>query len=275
MTRKPEPSFSLKLIIWDIAATIGTDNYSAIYREVHQKLRQLHKNEELYEDETPDIRVLRRIVDLDIQRLSREVVVSKLPRHVWLLRNDYEEIIRDLEELQGGGREQGPTIEEEKQLQWQQVEHISQIQELARTAIDTYSTVLDRHPISQAKYGGVIQMSGMLDVSHSYALTMCNAFCDAFQQLVGAAMWPYFAEHLGSEAEEIKSLVEKFNSEYSSTIKEPRRLSLGELSAINDEAYQLLHGGLAVIAQSADTKEWERYGLKPICTLCSIAERKG
>ena len=85
MPRKREPSFSLKQIIWDVAATISRDNYSAIRREVDEKLRQLHKNEELYEDETPDIRVLQRIVDLDIQRLPREVVVSKLPRHVWLL----------------------------------------------------------------------------------------------------------------------------------------------------------------------------------------------
>jgi hypothetical protein len=111
MPRKVEPSFSLKQIIWDIAATISRDNYSAIRREVEQKLRQLHKNDELWEDELPDIRVLRRIVDLDIQRLPREVVVSKLPRHVWLLRNDYEEIIGDLEEIQGGDQKQKPMGE--------------------------------------------------------------------------------------------------------------------------------------------------------------------
>jgi hypothetical protein len=82
----------LKQIVWDIAATVGTENFSAIYRELEQKLRQLHKKEELYEDETPDIRTLHRIIELDIQRLSPEVVVAKLPRHVWHLRHDYEDI---------------------------------------------------------------------------------------------------------------------------------------------------------------------------------------
>ena len=92
MPRKPEPSFSLKQIIWDIAANADTDNFSAIYREVDEKLRQLHKKEELYQEETPDIRTLHRIIEIDINRLSPEVVVAKLPRYVWHLRSDYAAI---------------------------------------------------------------------------------------------------------------------------------------------------------------------------------------
>ena len=92
MPRTREPSFNLKQIIWDIAASIGTDNFSAIYREVDKELRHLHRKEELYEDERPDIRTLYRIIKIDINRLRPEVVVAKLPEHVWHLRNDYEAI---------------------------------------------------------------------------------------------------------------------------------------------------------------------------------------
>jgi len=91
MPRKPEPSFGLKLIIWDIAATTGTENFSAIYREVDQRLEELRREGKLFED-TPDQRKVHDIIELDIQRLTREVVVAKLPPHVWRLRHDYEEI---------------------------------------------------------------------------------------------------------------------------------------------------------------------------------------
>lgn len=97
MPRKPEPSFSLKQIIWDIAASIGTDNLSAIYREVDHRLEQLRTKGELFED-TPDARTVGRIIELDINRLRPEVVVDRLPRHVWHLRNDYEDIRQLAEE---------------------------------------------------------------------------------------------------------------------------------------------------------------------------------
>ena len=44
MPRKPELSFDLKQIIWDIAASTGAENLSAIHREGDGKLRQLHKD---------------------------------------------------------------------------------------------------------------------------------------------------------------------------------------------------------------------------------------
>lgn len=91
MPRKPEPSFLLKLIIWDIAATAGMDNFAAVYRELDRRLEELRKEDQLFED-TPDQRKVRDIIELDIQRLTPEVVVAKLPRHVWHLRNDYEAI---------------------------------------------------------------------------------------------------------------------------------------------------------------------------------------
>lgn len=121
MPRRPEPSFSLKQIVWDITATVGTENFSAIYRELDHKLRQLHKNEEFYE-EIPDERTVRRIIELDIQRLPPEVVVAKLPPHVWLLRNDYTAI----KQLAAG------SIKAEQEP-YEETSHKQKMRELAKT----------------------------------------------------------------------------------------------------------------------------------------------
>ncbi len=107
MPRKPEPSFSLKQVIWDIAASVGINNFAAIYRELDHKIRQLHKNDELVGEEIPEERLVRRIIKLDIQRLLPEVVVDKLPRYIWHLRHDYEEIKRLADSLQA--RQHLPT----------------------------------------------------------------------------------------------------------------------------------------------------------------------
>ena len=90
MPRKSEPSFYLKTIIWKVAATVGTGNWSAaMYRDINRKLEQLHDKGELLED-IPTDRKIRDIVESDIQRLDPEVVVAKLPSYVWHLRTDYE-----------------------------------------------------------------------------------------------------------------------------------------------------------------------------------------
>lgn len=91
MPRKQDPSFALKQIIWDIAGTVGTDNWSATYREINHKLEELRNKGELLED-IPEERKVRDIIELDIQRLLPEVVIAKLPSYVWHLRTDYENI---------------------------------------------------------------------------------------------------------------------------------------------------------------------------------------
>ena len=40
MPRKMEPSFEIKKIIWDVAATMGLSNYSAIWREADYQLER-------------------------------------------------------------------------------------------------------------------------------------------------------------------------------------------------------------------------------------------
>jgi len=90
MPRKKEPSFRVKTIIWDKAATIGK-RPEVILRELEHELRRLSKKEDFYE-EAPDVRTIKRIIETDINQLSPEVVIVKLQRHVWHLRDDYENI---------------------------------------------------------------------------------------------------------------------------------------------------------------------------------------
>jgi len=93
MPRKPEPSFRVKEIIWDLAATAGTKNLSALYKDLDYKLERLRQSEdEGFFEDTPDIRTIQRIIEVDINRLVPEVVITKLPSHVWHLRHDYEDI---------------------------------------------------------------------------------------------------------------------------------------------------------------------------------------
>ena len=127
MPRKPEPSFGLKQIIWDIAASTGAENLSAIHRQVEGKLRELHKDKKLYGEETPEIRTLKRIIELDINRLLPEVVVSKLAPYVWHLRNDYKDIKQLAEEKQ----QKPPTEALTEQEPYDETPHKQKMRELA------------------------------------------------------------------------------------------------------------------------------------------------
>ena len=83
----------MKQIIWDLAATAGAENLTALRKDLDYKLEELRKNKsENFSEGIPDIRKIQRIIELDINRLPPEVVVTKLPSHVWRLRHDYEEI---------------------------------------------------------------------------------------------------------------------------------------------------------------------------------------
>jgi len=93
MPRKREPSWELKTIIWDIAATAGSNNIEAILRQLDYELERHRKDkDEYFSEDTPDRRTIKRIIENDINALTPEVVISKLPQHVWHLRNDYTDI---------------------------------------------------------------------------------------------------------------------------------------------------------------------------------------
>lgn len=90
MPRKKEPSFKVKTIIWDKAVTTGKKP-EVILRELENELRRLYTEEDFYE-EAPEVRTIKRIIETDINLLSPEVVIAKLPPHIWHLRDDYEAI---------------------------------------------------------------------------------------------------------------------------------------------------------------------------------------
>ena len=111
MPRKPEPSFELKLIIWDVAATVGKDKPTDIQRQLDYELEKRRKEGNFFED-APDVRTISRIVE-EINGLPPEVVVSKLEPHVWYLRNDYE-AIKQLAQGSGQTSEQSKLDLEQK-----------------------------------------------------------------------------------------------------------------------------------------------------------------
>lgn len=90
MPKKPKPSFELKTIIWDIAATVGSDKYTDIQRQLGYELEKRRQEGFFFEDE-PDVRTISRIVN-EVNTLTPEIVITKLPAHVWKLRNDYKTI---------------------------------------------------------------------------------------------------------------------------------------------------------------------------------------
>ena len=92
MSKKAKPSFELRTIIWDIAATVGKDNPTDIQRQLDIELEKRRKAGTIFDD-APDVRTISRIVK-EINKLDREVVVAKLPPHVWKLRDDYEVVKR-------------------------------------------------------------------------------------------------------------------------------------------------------------------------------------
>lgn len=89
MQRKPEPSFEVKVTIWDIAAKETPHNLSSIQRQLDAKLERMREKAKISED-TPDVRTIKRIIEKDINKLEPEVVISRLPRDIWHLRSDYE-----------------------------------------------------------------------------------------------------------------------------------------------------------------------------------------
>lgn len=141
MPRKPEPSFRLKQIIWDIAASDATDNLSAIYREVDYRLEKLREEDKLFED-VPEERKVRDIIRLDIQRLHPEVVVAKLPKHVWRLRNDYEAIEQLAEGLKTQQEAPTKTVIEQKQEPYEETPHKWEIRDLAEALKNEIKSIM-------------------------------------------------------------------------------------------------------------------------------------
>lgn len=113
MPRKPELSFELKMIVWELAAAVGKKP-EVIRNQLDSKLEKLRKETEFFEA-TPDVRTIRRIISKDISELSREFVIAKLPSYMWSIRKDYHELKR-LASIQQQPAERLSVVEWREQL---------------------------------------------------------------------------------------------------------------------------------------------------------------
>ncbi len=182
-----------------------------------------------------------------------------------------EDIIKELEKilstpkgllLKAAGYTLGEElneVESEKELSLRQMEHISSLQQLARSAIESYPTFFNTDHLIFATY----------DINDQWYVCLKNLY-NLFQKLINDAYWISLAAHLGNESEKIKHMPNRINIECTRIPREELSLHSNELEAIANEASNLLSGGLAVVAWYGDTKEWERHGLKPTCPFCPI-----
>ena len=179
MPKRPEPTFGLKQIIWDVAATVGTDNWSAVYREIDLKIRQFHKNDELIGEVIPDERTVRSIIEVDINSLLPEVVVSKLPQHVWHLRNDYEAIKQLAESVKA--QQEAPTEAVINQKLYEETPHKQKIRELADELRNEISSpkILYIEKISTK-----LSIDGKGELDHLYQGLRCHLETGGFSEVL-------------------------------------------------------------------------------------------
>ena len=135
----------MKQIIWDLAATAGAENLSALQKDLDYKLEELRKNHDEYIVEAvPDERTIRRVINSDIQKITPEAVIAKLPRHVWYLREDYEAIKQladDIQNPQEASPEKKATdvSQEDDPLR----RHFAELSETALTLATNFESFLD------------------------------------------------------------------------------------------------------------------------------------
>ena len=196
----------------------------------------------LKEDKVPDPRTISRVI-YDIQGLSLEILAI-LPSHVWILREDYESIRVKLERIVGSDKE-----ELERRLSREQTQHISELQRLARSAVD-------------------FRLNNFPDYSDFEKLAL---FHDSLWQflvrLTGDAFWPSLAAHLGEQDRHWKDMAASTEPDFIPPWK--KGLPVDPYIEHINEAWDLLcSSDFSLIAESADTREWEYYGLKQRCPWC-------
>ncbi|MFC1945358.1 hypothetical protein ACFLWF_01240 [Chloroflexota bacterium] len=160
----------------------------------------------------------------------------------------------------------------DRELQLQQLEHIGKVQSLAKSTIESYSTILHSPPnILLPGMTATVTIMGdqeFISINHTY-----DALLTTFNDLIGDALWPYLAAHLGDKAEKIEHFAKKFIRKSTLFTGEHSGFSIVELNLLTVEAQQLIDDGLAVLARTADVNEWEQYGLNPTCPYCPIIRK--
>ncbi|MDD5605607.1 MAG: hypothetical protein WC231_01335 [Dehalococcoidales bacterium] len=131
-----------------------------------------------------------------------------------------------------------------KEKQRRQIEHIQQLQLLAR---NTRSAV-----------GQIPHSQNDQELDGEYLSLLLVAY-----QLANDALWGWLAHHLGDEAQKIESL----KNECGTTL---RKISSEDRGNQVSQARQLLLNSLYPIAIYGNTEEWQVFGLKAQCPGCYI-----
>lgn len=140
--------------------------------------------------------------------------------------------------------------EKELSLQRQQVEHIKGLQELARSVIESVPEFPDCNDLEN------------LD---SVRFTLWRAY----KKLTGDAYWTSLKIHLGEGANEL----ERMTIQLEPDLVPPWKKGLDAEPYKEDviKAWNLItSSSLSLVADSADTREWEYYGLNPTCPWCPV-----
>src|SRR3972149_1931332 len=91
MPRKAEIPFEAKLIIWELAVAVG-NKPEVIWKQLDARLERLRTEDGITCGDCPDPRTIKRVIEKDINQLPREFVIEKLPRYMWRLRADCEDL---------------------------------------------------------------------------------------------------------------------------------------------------------------------------------------
>lgn len=144
----------------------------------------------------------------------------------------------------------------ENLLPLQQVEHIKELQEFAKSVIESC-------PIFYPGFDSPKE----IELFHDAYFSLYKLFND----LVHHTYWLSLAAHLSDGGKQIECMAAEMTIESTCMPWEkPVPVSL-ELKTRVRTALNLINAGdLAVVANYGDTKEWERRGLKPTCPFCPI-----
>jgi hypothetical protein len=91
MPREPKPTWQVIEQILSFAASCGKENPAGIKRSLELWKMGLPEDQQPFVM-IPEERTISRIINKDLQELSREAVIEKLPRSVWNLRRDCDEL---------------------------------------------------------------------------------------------------------------------------------------------------------------------------------------
>ena len=205
MPRKREVSFQLKAFIWDKAAIIGK-RPEVILRELDNELRRLREEEDFYED-IPDVRTIKSIIERDINLLSPDVVIAKLPSHVWHLRDDYEAI----RSLADKTTQESPYS---KELTTAALIIASNLEKIRNTPSDSLGDPFGHtvYTVGEKVYGGWWVYEdraklGDVDMKAAAELLKCLKDDEDFPELAGIGDWSEL-----KEAQITEDLIQRLNA---------------------------------------------------------------